>query len=257
MSKEYAINKIFLVESIPSDEIQTGWELYRDSIKPYNDYYKSNVKLNFDKVASKKEFFDSIAKVLENVEANDKVILHIEAHGSDDKKSLVLSNDEVISWQELTELLVPINKKTKNNLHLFNISCFGNYISQLIDTTKTAPFKSFIGSQYSIYPHEIISYYTALYDRILKLKDPYKAVHEIAKIDNVDKFFMKDLDFVLTGITYGHLELFFNSGSDFLIKQMFDSRLNIEIDLVEMKKHKDPKIYIIDLFRKRFFYREN
>ncbi|WP_111308558.1 hypothetical protein [Confluentibacter sediminis] len=254
MINKYALNKIFLIESIPINEPQTGEEIFKDSIKPYNDYYNAKIQLEFKKVTNKEDFLNAVNTIYESVNSNDKIILHIEAHGSSDKKKLVLSNDDIISWQELTEILTPINSKLKNNLHLFNVSCFGNYISQLIDLTKTAPFRSFIGSKYEIYPHEIISYYTSLYDRILKLKDPYKAVHEIAKIDIVEKFFMKDLEFLLTGITYGHLQLFFQSGSLSIIKQMFDSRLNINIDINEMQKHEDPKIYIIDLFRKRFFY---
>ena len=114
-----------------------------------------------------------------------------------------------------------MNIEIKNNLHLFNISCFGNYIGKLIDLKKTAPFKSFIGSQYSILPHEIISYYTALYERIIKSKDTYKAVNELSKIGGSEKFFMKDIDFVITGLTYGHLQLFFYSGSITTTKLFF------------------------------------
>ncbi len=173
---KYELNKIYLIESIPPNEAQTGAELFQDTIEPYNRFHKSNIELYFKKAFDKGEFLESLKFVLENISFSDKIILHLEAHGSRDKKKMILSNDDEISWSELTEYLIPINRKCKNNLVLFNLSCFGNYISQLIDLRKTAPFKSFIGSQHSIYPFEIISYYTALYERIIKSKDPYKAI---------------------------------------------------------------------------------
>lgn len=257
MSKDILLTKIFIVESIPSGEPQTGEELYNDTIKRYNQLYRSEVELHFKKVTNKHSFFDFLNFVFDNISKNDKIIIHIEAHGSTDKKSLVLSNNEIISWGELTEKLIPINRKLKNGVHLFNISCFGNYISQLIDLKSTAPFKSFIGSQYDIYPNEIIDYYTSLYDKILESKDIYKAVHSLSKTDTVNKFFMKDVDFIATGVTYMQMEIILKKTNDYyMLKSLFDNYLNIDIDIIDMNKHKDPKIYILDLFRKRYFYRD-
>ena len=255
MSQINSLSKIFVIESLKDDEPHTGKELLKDTIERYNRFYDAGIDIHpIIEVSNKKEFLESLKTVYDVVGETDGIILHIEAHGSDDKKNLVLKNNDYVSWLELTEQLIPINKKLKNNLHLFNISCFGNYISQLIDLKKTSPFKSFIGSQDTIYPLEIINFYTALYDRILKSKDIYKAVNELAEIDESQKFFMKDLDIIITGITYQHLELFFKSGSHTTIKVFFDDYLNIKIDLTVMNNYPDPKLYILELFRKRFFY---
>ena len=50
------INKIYVLESIPSDEIQTGEELYNDTIYRYKKFYNSEIEIFFEKFESKNDF---------------------------------------------------------------------------------------------------------------------------------------------------------------------------------------------------------
>ena len=106
------INKIYVLESIPSDEIQTGEELYNDTIYRYKKFYNSEIEIFFEKFESKNDFQKILKKIETQSVESDAILLHIETHGN--KSVLGLKNNNEIDWNEFSDLLIPINSKIKN-----------------------------------------------------------------------------------------------------------------------------------------------
>jgi len=95
------------------------------------DLLKQAINLNLipctDRVAISREAFEAAIKVglHEDMQLfpNMIPILHISSHGSSD--GVQLSNGELIRWEELRELLKPVNKALKGGLLLCMSSCEG------------------------------------------------------------------------------------------------------------------------------------
>lgn len=251
----YLVNKIFILESIPDDEVQTGEELFNDTISRYIKFYKSEIESSFVKINSKDEFINELNNIFSSVEHPDKIILHIEAHGN--KNEMSFKNGDKMSWQDLIDCITPINQKLKNGIHLFVLTCFGRYIGLDIDTKKTVPFKSFLTAREKIYPNEIIGYYTSLYEKIIETGDLYKAANDNEIMNVHNKFHIKDVEYFYVMYFNSLLNLTqFKTASNGLKKDLLDSMLNINIDLDIMNKVKDPNLYILKLFLNRFGYRK-
>lgn len=190
------IHNIFIIESIPDDERQTGMELYNDVIKPYSVFHKNNTPLNHThvKVKSKKDFIEYL-KYLESVVPNMNLglLIHIESHGS--KEGIHFANEEMISWQELKGYLISLNFIADNKLYVSMANCFGRFLYHTIDTSENAPFCAFLSANKVIDPSEIVDFYNPFFDNLIKERDfilAYKACENYES-----KFYYKDVELLL------------------------------------------------------------
>lgn len=69
-----------------------------------------------------------------------KPIFHFEIHGVKDKTGLVLKNDDLISYSELTNMLSQVNQAIGNNLFLTLSVCHGAFLLGNVKIDKPAPF---------------------------------------------------------------------------------------------------------------------
>lgn len=102
-----------------------------------------------------KQILNQISKIEINADPNDEIIIQIEVHVND--TFMGFKNNDVISWNELTEVLIPINRIPKNKLHLNIVACFGMRTGLSIDLKRTAPYKSYRAVLEKIKPTTIIT----------------------------------------------------------------------------------------------------
>ena len=248
------INKIYIIESIPDNEIQTGKKLYDQIIVNCNNKYSSKIEHQYSSLNDRESFFETLKLIENNSKLGDEIIIHIEVHGNDSEMGL--KNNESVSWDELTEKLIPINKILKNNLHINIVACFSMHIGLSINLKSTAPYKSYISTLEKITPNEISADNKVIYEKIFEFREIYKAYVEFYKINQNSKFKIKDINTVLEYHIKPHLNLFLNSGSLGFLKSFFDSYLNININIVELNQTDNKIDYIFSQFKKRFEYNE-
>lgn len=70
-------------------------------------------------------------------------ILHISAHGS--AEGVQLTNGEVVNWNKLRDLIMPINKALKGNLILCMSSCEGFNACRMAMSEGDIPFLGIVG----------------------------------------------------------------------------------------------------------------
>jgi ATP-dependent Lon protease len=164
----FKFNKIYILESLPNIEKQTGRELYDDLLR-YKEYEISALSVVFNEIIDKKNFFIILKKIELDCRKNkNKPILHIEMHGNEAKTGLVFKNGEIVTWEELYNSLVTINFAVENNLFLTLAVCYGLYIMQIIQLDKPAPFWGFIGSYEEITVSDLSIRYNEFYSSFLK-----------------------------------------------------------------------------------------
>lgn len=244
------INKIFIIESLPIRDKHTGFKLYNETIIEKIATYKKEIEHHYISLETKDDFILYVQKINDSISANDELIIHIEAHGG--REVLQFANFESIKWTELETLLIPLNTKCKNKLHLNLVTCFGMHSAEKINLTKTAPYKSYISALKKLFPEEIISDNSKLYDRIIETQNIFIGYIQFMQTNPETKLKIKDIETVLTLILDHQIDRFIGTA---ILKDFFDQYLNINIDnyvLANLASNEDKKEYILNLFLKRY-----
>ena len=107
-------------------------------------------------------------------------IIHISAHGN--KNGIHLTNEEIISWPHLCELLIPINKLLNGGLFLCMSSCKGFAALRMsFSSIKTQlPFSGVIGNTGEPLWNETGIAYATFYN-LLKKGEPFDTIVEAMK----------------------------------------------------------------------------
>ena len=162
-------------------------------------------------------------------------------------------NYDLMRWSELESILVKINLKCKNKLHLNLATCHGMHVAEKISLKTTAPYKSYISALNELSQNEIISDNSILYQKIIESKELFKSFIELCKQNPKTQFRIKDIQTTMNYILTHQIKYFNKNRS--LLKDFFDHYLNITIDEQKIQKFDDyDQItkYILELFFSRY-----
>lgn len=178
-------NGVVVIQSLMSNEPQTGKMLFDDIIARYCDL-KGHGKY-FYNTNAKADFIAAMHQIC-NLVINDDLypILHFEVHGCSD--GLKLNNGETIDWKELEHYCRLINIQTNNQLIVTLATCWGSTIWKMIDITKPAPYWGFLGPKESIYNSDLLEDFTEFYESLLIENSWDDALQRIVLNDNRSKY---------------------------------------------------------------------
>lgn len=176
MEEYYHFNRIVIVQSLGKDEFHTGKKL-NDDLEILNQAHDLGLDIELHDVETKKELLDLLSRLTKEARQIESFpILHLEIHGSNDKKGLVLASGEFVGWQELKNPLVNLNIVTKNNLFIVLAVCHGAYLLELFLPTDRSPCWGMIGPESQISAGNLLQSYSVFYEELLKTGDGNKAV---------------------------------------------------------------------------------
>lgn len=245
------VNKIYIIESLRTEDKLTGKELYDDIVERYVSFYKKKIYHNYCFTIPKIEFINKLTEILTEINYEDEIIIHIEAHGGNEE--MQFGNYEVLKWTELESYLIKINLKCKNKLHLNLATCHGMHIAEKITLTQTAPYKSYISALRELSPTEIIEDNSIFYKQIIETQDVFKSYVEFCKQQPKTQLRIKDIETAMNVILGIQISRFANHPS--LIKSFFGNYLNLQIDnlyLSELKTENEIVKYVLELFFNRY-----
>jgi hypothetical protein len=178
-------NYVYIIQSLPPGEPRSGEQLLRDKIAGLVD------ELNKDGIVVGAELVDIedaaalyalLAKILALVRTTGRFpILHLEIHGSSDKKGLVLHSGEFIAWEALIEPLTIINRAMRHNLVLTLAVCSGAYLGTIINAAREAPFWGIVGPDRREWDGELLNGFKAFYGTFLTTLDGAKAIESLRR----------------------------------------------------------------------------
>ena len=118
-ASKFSFNTICIIQSLGENDRKTGKMLY-GNLKLDLDVELYNLKLHLMgvEVNTKEEFFSRLNQIKEETIQGMRPLIHMEIHGHDNKKGLVLASGEFISWEDLIPHLTVINYLSKNNFLL-------------------------------------------------------------------------------------------------------------------------------------------
>jgi hypothetical protein len=185
--KSAHFDTIVIIQSIPPGENRTGTKIHED-LDILNVAYDRNLNLKFFEVHTKIEFFELLTAIKNEAQTRgNKPVLHIETHGSSDKKGLVLSSNDYVSWVELKPFLIDINVATRNNLLVFMAACNGAHLTEIVDLTDRSPCWGLAGPTKSVLPNNLLRSFYEFYKELLSSGSGGKAVRALNSNSNNDE----------------------------------------------------------------------
>lgn len=187
------VKHIIVIESLDATDGShfTGETLYNDTIKRQIDIYDKDFTHQFYKVNTKETFSEIIKYIQYNATyMQEGVVIHLEMHGDSELNGLVFSNGELIKWEEICDLLRPINEATKNKLFLTMGTCNGRYIYKGVDPYKKSPYSGYISASKTVKPEEIYTKFGLLFEHLIDNGNIVNSYFEMEKTES--NFYYKD-----------------------------------------------------------------
>jgi hypothetical protein len=178
MESEVYFNRIYVIQSLPAKEKQTGTNLYNDIIRVRAQQNFDYLTTELIDINTKQEFVNALTAIKKAMSTEGIApYLHFELHGS--KKGLSIKDGQLISWYEMYPFLRDINVMVKNNLFISLATCYGAYILEALTPLDRAPFFAYVGPQTPIYVHELEMDWESYFDTLLTERDVNKAIEAL------------------------------------------------------------------------------
>ena len=135
---------LIIIESLPDEEKKTGFNLHNSTIK-YKVFQEPNLSSEFYDVNTGKELIERLKLIVgDAIENNYFFFFHFEIHGFDG--GLELKNGDRIFWNELLDILLPLNIHYHNTLGLYLAVCNGASLLKYLNPMGRSPFRFILAS---------------------------------------------------------------------------------------------------------------
>ena len=162
----FQFNKIYVVESLYSDDEKSGEILHNDIIRRKIEQTGSGIQHELILVNNKDEFFKTFDHIRQEVIYRlVNPIIHFEIHGC--QEGFVLNSDELIEWKDLQIRLLELNLLTKNNLFLSLATCYGGHIHKVISPRMWTPFWGYVGPLDEVFVGQVMAGFQEFFDELL------------------------------------------------------------------------------------------
>jgi len=170
-------NSIYVLQSLKTTELQTEETLFNDLIKRKVDQI-NGFQANFFRLEDRAGFQSCLSGVIEKVNSgSERPYLHFEMHGC--KQGLVLNSGELLSWEELYQYFVLINRPLQNQLFVSLATCFGAFIINAVEPTKKSPFYAFVGPTHEVSNSAVEVGFYEYFDVLLRTNDFNEAIEAL------------------------------------------------------------------------------
>jgi hypothetical protein len=186
------IKHIIVIESL--NELKTGEALYNDVIERRIKYYQpDNDKMThrFFNPKTKTDFIEILNYIIFNSDnMQGGLLIHLEMHGSKDLDGLILADDTLIVWTELTDLFRQINIKMCDKLFITMATCFGRHLYKGGNTRLKSAYSGYISASNEVLVEEVMRDFTVLFESLIDTRNIVESyLHLDSKGSN---FFYKD-----------------------------------------------------------------
>lgn len=172
-----SFNKIYILESLKSDERHTGRALFED-LTVWKDTYLPQLTIEYLTFIDRSGL-DSILNAIEDATKNNNELpfIHLEAHANE--SALGTAGGDAIPWQDLFTSLQRININTRNNLLVVVAACFGFHLFKITDVLERALFYAVLGPNQAVSINDVETGYQVFYQELFKEKEVNGAINKM------------------------------------------------------------------------------
>lgn len=243
MESIFQFNTLYVIESLPDSEIQTGQILYEDIVRRSSErtglHHTKLLKLD-----NRTSFIEGLNTIELYAKKGFHPFIHFEIHGDNQKNGLILKSGEIIYWNELASLTRQINIITNNNLVVSLATCYGAYFLTEIKIIEAAPFCGCVATTGLLYEDEIITRFTIFFETLFEATNFDLAVDRLNNTDGLQYKFkfitaeelFEDLVMTMTNEDFNPSHLKYKAWTNRLTKNL---KNNLLFQSVPKKKLKD------------------
>jgi hypothetical protein len=252
-------SQIFVVESLSSGDLHTGRHIYED-LQTFEAAFHFGLSVKYEKAENLQLFWQYIDQIRDEAKSSGHYpILHLDCHGSSDKKGIVLADSSSVSWDDLKPKLIEINRLTRCNLLIVLASCYGGYLSQICYPTDRAPFWGLVGPTGTVSQKDLQQGFSAFYRELLQNLDGDIALDALRQVNPSIKYAFVSAEFFFEYVCANYLNKYSNPQA--LDKRATEMLCKIETPAKKrnlkrlIKKRNSPsfkkfasKFFMVDLF---------
>lgn len=177
-SRSYRFNKVIVIESLEDFEVKTGLENGKILAGELANTNKST-SVNYIACESVSNFKELIEELTKFTSPDNVPLLHVECHG-DILEGLEFSNGSVISWEDLSDLLIPLNIASGCNLMLCLSACYAaNFLKQMGSFKTACPCRILVAPAAAIDPAECMRGFRVFYGKLFEARRVDSALEAI------------------------------------------------------------------------------
>lgn len=173
MSNIIALTKLVIVDSLEDNEFcrefQTGQEIEAFVRAEFAAY---NLPLQVER--RRVEFPDEFEKVVQDLiaeaEHGARPMLHVEMHG-DPTGGLEFSSGCTLGWDQVSDILVQLNRATRFNLVSVFAACYGAYFAGQMWVHRPAPCFGLLAPEDKVEPNEVYGGFRRFYHELAVTQD--------------------------------------------------------------------------------------
>lgn len=243
MKSIFRFNTLYVIESLPDSESQTGQILYKDIVRRSSErtglHHTKLMRLD-----NKASFIEGFKTIELYAKKGFHPFIHFEIHGSNQKNGLILKSGEIIYWNELASLTRQINIITNNNLVVSLATCYGAYFLAEIQILEAAPFCGCVATTGKLYEDEIIARFTIFFETLFEGTNFDLAVDRLNTTDGLQYKFkfisaeelFEDLAIIMTNEDFNQSHFKYKIWINRLTKKLKD---NLQFQSIPKKKLKE------------------
>ncbi len=173
--------KIEIIEWLRPGEIKTGWDLFGE-VEPMGIVSTPTVGVQYRQVSTRAGFLAALRAIEKEFRATGLLpLLHIETHGG--TGGIGISEHEGISFSELMEELIPLNRMSGLHLTVVLAACEGIWGMKMLQPARgVAAFRALIGPEHDVFPEPLAkgcqAFYRGLFSRIGDGNQAFRAMND-------------------------------------------------------------------------------
>lgn len=171
----YKFNKVYVIESLPENEMKTGKSLYEEFF--HHNVIDKGYGFEYQPIKNADGLMTFLEKVFGEIKDKDLFpILHFEMHGGNE--GLLLGSGEIVQWNDLAVRLQKLNIELKNKLVVVFALCYGmHFLSAFYEFMNSrTPFAGLVASADYVKVGEIKYGFQKFYKKILETKNGNDAI---------------------------------------------------------------------------------
>lgn len=168
-------NKVYIIESLPEDELKTGTQLYESTLSE-----SWCLESQLFAVGNKDEWDQALDEIRIDCSTNGRIpIIHLEIHGDAACYGLVLTDNTTILWKDLSWEFHKINDLTQCNLFVTLAVCHGAWLASAFSIINEMPFCGLLGSFDTIIVKDLEERFRKFYEDLSSNNDLDNALLEL------------------------------------------------------------------------------
>lgn len=205
------ISRILIIESLEPHERRTGEEI-ADFINAFDGAAKTRLAAEYLACDNAPEFSRLIRTLASEAKRTGQIpLLHVECHGGQ-HVGLEFRNGSLLSWPDLSDLLLELNVATRFNLVAVFSACYGVHFLSQVDSISPAPCFAMIAPTDSALDYELVSGFQTFYSALLSSNDAGVAADAMSRLSLKEgEWFSHLAEFWYERVTIGYVETHCNT----------------------------------------------